>query len=337
MEGIILIIAAIILFIAFIALLIAADEVNGQKREVARNQQTVEKDLDEAEKVLFIAAILSLSGSIIAIVVALIGHSGKRGESDPRRELYYKKSSIRFWIFIAFLSPAVAGFLAFEARRRTEISSISEKRQKNISNRINIGLFTSWSGALLVLVAFVLTFTGSSSTMLNKELAEEEAEELKSREEASRQITPITQVAGWTSSRPAVREPMQMHHLMHPQPITVTQEGKLGFSQIPTGPRLIQPGMVPIQPVETFTQFTEVSGIVRPTTRPDLPRSIQPVSQPAPAVTGPSTIRAGQPSQFIPARTLSSSNISRLAGSQPAPSITTEGVLPSIITRQTVG
>ena len=78
MEGIILIIAAIILFVAFIAFLIAADEVNGQKRQVAMNQGNVEPDLDEAEKILFIAAILSLAGGIIALLMSLISYSGIR-------------------------------------------------------------------------------------------------------------------------------------------------------------------------------------------------------------------------------------------------------------------
>ena len=148
--------------------------------------------------------------------------------------------------------------------------------------------------------------------MLKKEIVDEEAEELRAQEEASRQITPITQITGWTESHPAVREPMYVHHLIRPHPTTVTQEGR---PIIPTELGSVQP----VQPIETFTQFTEVSGVLRPgQTIPGQHITSQLVWQPTPLTSNVSRLAAGQPTPAV--------TTSKVIGGSPAPSVTRQPV-----------
>ncbi len=209
LVNILLIITAIVLVIVFSLLLIPIEDIR------RRLEVTVNQDLEEAKRLLIIAATLDLAGFVLIIAMIIFAYrAGKTKckdslESKIKIDLYYQRMSTRFGIFLVFIASVVAALLSEQAKRKLEGSNIPTNTKNTISKHIQTSIGINWAIAIKLVLTFIFTFLGPKREVLRQTLAKEQLkQELKK--------STVQLIA--TQSAPNVMHPVQLTPIVQCSP-----------------------------------------------------------------------------------------------------------------------
>ena len=180
-ETILLIVVTIILFAAAVIFWFAADTIvierlnNATSTISSTKKNANNKDLERAEQILIVSGVLALIGSIIAIIIAVVGVNRV---NDLEKKLYYKRGSTRVLIFIVFILGIGSGALALEARRRITMTTTNNDKQKEIANQIYTAIIIIWAGSVFAIIAFIATYAKPSRAYIEGILCEEKLKDM---------------------------------------------------------------------------------------------------------------------------------------------------------------
>jgi len=188
--SILLIITAIVLVIVVVLAIRLIDEIRSQQIGTVTDEQ-----LTEAERLLIANLVINGISSIIIVFVVVSGfHSTKSSRDNQNityinQRLYYKKSTVRFFIFLVAAATIISGFLSFEAKQQVNNSKLSTSKKKTICRHFDSITGLSWGVAIKATITLIFTFVGPKEEDLKQQLKLEE-DTLKPKYQTVGQIDP---------------------------------------------------------------------------------------------------------------------------------------------------